>query len=78
MNRSQSRSSAMSSSAPGGSFGRVFGLHGNGSDGSKEEEVEDEEEDDDEEDEEAMAAKVVEVRAYTGALCSVFTREIKK
>ena len=26
----------MSSSAPGGSLGRVFGLHGNGSDGSKE------------------------------------------
>ena len=25
----------MSSSAPGGSFGRVFGLHGKGSDGSR-------------------------------------------
>ena len=36
VNRSQSRSSAMSSSAPGGSLGRVFGLHGNGSDESKE------------------------------------------
>jgi hypothetical protein len=27
---------SMSSSAPGGSFGRVFGLHGKGSEGSKE------------------------------------------
>ena len=26
----------MSSSAPGGSFGRVFGLHGKGSEGSSE------------------------------------------
>ena len=65
MNRSQSRSSAMSSSAPGGSLGRVFGLHGNGSDGSKEEVVDREDEGDEEEEEEedeekeAMAAKVV-------------------
>ena len=66
MNRSQSRSSAMSSSAPGGSLGRVFGLHGNGSDGSKEEvdvegedEEEDDEEDDDDDEKEAMAAKLV-------------------
>ena len=43
----------MSISAPGGSLGRVFGLHGNGSDGSKEEVV------DEENEEKAMAAKVV-------------------
>ena len=46
----------MSSSAPGGSLGRVFGLHGNGSDGRREEVDEENEEEDDEE---AMAAKVV-------------------
>ena len=43
-------------------MGRVFGLHGNGSDGSREKVVdredEEEEEEEDEEDE-AMAAKVV-------------------
>jgi len=32
----------MSNNAPGGSFGRVLGLHGNVSDGSKEDEEEDE------------------------------------
>ena len=43
----------MSISAPGGSFGLVLGLHGSGSDGSKEvDEVEDEEEE--EKEEEAM------------------------
>ena len=40
----------MSSSAPGGSFGRVFGLHGKGSDGRR---------DFDEEEEEAMAVSGV-------------------
>ena len=39
----------MSSKAPGGSFGRVFGLHGNGSEGSSKEFDEDEEEDDEDE-----------------------------
>jgi hypothetical protein len=37
----------MSSSAPGWSFGRVFGLHGSGSEGSKDEEEEEEEEEED-------------------------------
>ena len=50
----------MSISAPGGSFGRVLGLHGKGSDGSKETVVDEEEVDvevDEEEDEEeAMVA----------------------
>ena len=48
--------SGMSSSTPGGSFGRVLGLHGKGSEGSfgrgVEEELEEEEEE--EEEEEAM------------------------
>ena len=47
----------MSSSAPGGSFGRVFGLHGNGSEDSSNEDEDDEDEvyedEDDEEDNEA-------------------------
>ena len=47
----------MSSSAPGGSLGRVFGLHGNGSDGSKEKVVDREEDEEEEDEEEAMAAK---------------------
>ena len=59
--RSQSRSSGMSSSAPSGSFGRVFGLHGNGSeDSSKEDEEEDAvEEDEDEADEAEESAAIM-------------------
>ena len=48
----------MSSSAPGGSFGRVFGLHGNGSAGNRDGKVVGDE-DEDEEEEEAMVAASV-------------------
>ena len=48
----------MSSSAPGGSFGRLFGLHGKGSEGRREVDKEEEEEEEEDE-EEAMAVSGV-------------------
>ena len=56
----------MSSSAPGGSLGRVFGLHGKGSLGSKE----GDDEDGDEEEEAMMAA------SFDGELENLETLEL--
>ena len=79
VNKSQSRSSGMSSSAPGGSFGRVFGLHGNGSDDSireDDEEFEDEEDEGEvEEDDELESAAGGESAAIMSCGCMFRTSD---